>query len=425
VTRRGELGARLWIGALCAALLCFAALPAAAVATDPLFIYTPVPQPAMALVPPPAGFLDGPCGLAVDSAGRFYVSDYYHDAIDRFSSAAGYSGQLAGEDPSDGPCGLAVDSAGALYVDNLNGEVARFASFPSGAKATLDPGPATGVAVNPATGDVYVDDRTYISVYDPAGAPVEVSGEPLRIGSGSLEDGYGIAVSGYSATRGFLYVPDAAGDTVKVYDPATDGEDPVGVIAAGFSSLRDAAIAVDNQTGEVYVADDLQPEKADEPEAAIFVFAPNGAYEGRLKYNIVDPLPPGLAVDNSGTSTQSRVYVTSGNTERASVIAYPPAAAGAEALPAPEGPVPLAPGQGAEAPLPGPPPPVTCEGDSCQRLPPEPTDPTLDTLIEGAANPPVRFHDTNRLPHYQRLRHHHHRRHQARHPGRHRRQGRR
>jgi hypothetical protein len=35
--------------------------------------------------------------------------------------------------------------------------------------------------------------------------------------------------------------------------------------------------------------------------------------------------------------------------------------------------------------------PIPCTGDSCQVLPPEPTDPTLTTLLPGPGNPPVRY----------------------------------
>lgn len=404
----GRIGA--WLMALFTSMALCGALSASAGASPDPFIYTPVPPipPIPPFIPPPAGQLEGPCGLAVDSAGDFYVSDHYHDVIDHFSSGFHYESQIADENPADSSCGLAIDSTGSFYVNHLHGSVARFASFPSGARTTLDAGPATGVAVDPATNDVYVNRRTYVAAYDPAGAPVEVSGQPLHIGEGSLQDAYGIAVSGFPATAGFLYVPDAATDTVKVFDPATDTENPIKAIDPGFSSLQDAAVAVDDATGEVYVVDDLQPGKADEPEAQVDVFKADGSFEGRLKYNVIDALPPGLAIDNSGTSSQSRVYVTSGNSEKASVMAYQPGAAGNEARPAPEGIPPLVPGQGAEAPLPEPPPAVTCEGDSCQQLPSEPRDPTLTTLLEGAGNPPIRFHDTNRLSHYHRLRHHHH-----------------
>ena len=411
---RGRTRSGVCLVGLCA-LMALVALPTSASASPDPAIVTPEPESALSV--PPAGYLEGPCGLAVDGSGNFYVADYYHDTVDRFSSALTYGGQITGVDPANGPCGLALDPAGRLYADGLHGKVSRYASFPGGAKATLDPGPATGVAVDSATEDVYVDRGSFVSVYDSTGAPVEVSSEPLTIGKASLEDGYGLAVSAYAGTEGFVYVPDAGDDTVKVYDPATSTESPVEVIDPGFSSLQDAAIAIDDETGEVYVADDLQPDTADAPEAAIKVFEASGAYEGRLKYNIVDARPPGLAVDNSGgpgeteEGEQGRVYVTSGNTEKASVLAYPPHAAGSEALPAPEGPSPLPPGQGGEQPIPEPPPAVTCEGDSCQKLPSEPRDPTLTTLLEGPGNGPVKFYNTNLLPHYHSLRGHHRRGH--------------
>jgi hypothetical protein len=59
--------------------------------------------------------------------------------------------------------------------------------------------------------------------------------------------------------------------------------------------------------------------------------------------------------------------------------------------------------------FPDPTPPIPCAGDACQSLPPEPTDPTLNTLVTGSGNPPVHFYDTNRhRPSYHRLRDHHH-----------------
>jgi hypothetical protein len=41
--------------------------------------------------------------------------------------------------------------------------------------------------------------------------------------------------------------------------------------------------------------------------------------------------------------------------------------------------------------FPVPPRQIPCTGDSCQVLPPEPTDPTLTTLLPGPGNPPVRY----------------------------------
>jgi DNA-binding beta-propeller fold protein YncE len=348
---------RMLSAALCAAVAALAtAVPAQADFDDPVFVYRPVPDVLQnpQLKPPPAAYLEGPCGLAVDRLGNLYVSDYHHDAVDVYKRSDdptfAYLTQIPSVDPLDGPCGLAVDSAGRVAVNDYHRSVVRYTPevFPPvaavkeppipatayGSLETIDPvhpiaaDAPTGVALHPVTENVYVDNRTYVAVYQPSGAPVEVSGEPLRIGEGSLEDGYGVAVD----PGGRVYVPDAGNETVKVFDPALDADDPVlvidgsGVPGGGFISLRDSAIAVDQVSGKVYVADDLQPAHWEEPEAAVYVFNASGSYLGRLKHNVVDARPPGLAVDNSPEATQGRVYVTSGNTELAAVYAYPPGA---------------------------------------------------------------------------------------------------
>jgi hypothetical protein len=301
------------------------------------------------LLPPPLGNFEGPCGLAVGASANLYVSNYYHHTIDLFGPNVGkiypygYVAQLTGEDPLDGPCGLALDSSANLYVNNFHRNVVRIAAgFGAatviagvGAGPGLEAARPTGVAVNKTSNDVYVDERTQVAVFDSSGAAKGV------VGLGSLEDGYGLAVSGYSATAGLLYVPDAGSDTVKIYSPepplpttAPVAEiDGSGTPLGHFVSLRNSAVAVDNSTGEIYVADVLEPEFSELSESVIYVFSSAGTYEGRLKISIENALPPGLAVDNSGTATQGRVYVTSGNTELAAVYAYPAHAATSAAVP--------------------------------------------------------------------------------------------
>jgi hypothetical protein len=324
--------ARLLALSVLALALGVGAAPAQGASGDPLFFFTPtLPEPPAPPTPPPTGHFNGPCGVGVDSLGDFYVSDYYHHVVDRFNSSHIFLGQSGG-DPLDGPCALALDSADALYVNDFHRNV-------SSGSTVLDSEEPTGVAVDASIDRIYVDDRTYLAVYDSTGAPVMDGLQALQIGLGNLEDGYGVAVSEFPATAGYLYVPDAASDTVKVYDPAIDKENPVTTITgpgpnSSFSSLRDAAIAVDRVSGNVYVADNLQPLFTERPEAAIDVFDAAGTYLGRLKYKIVDALPPGLAVDNSTGSTQGRVYVTSGNTDQAGVYAYPPGSQVGSALPA-------------------------------------------------------------------------------------------
>jgi DNA-binding beta-propeller fold protein YncE len=304
-------------------------------AGDPLFVYKPPPpEPGSGPKPPPTSRFNGPCGLAVDAVGSFYVSDYYHHVIDAFGfplfpTKPVYSGQIIG-DPEDGPCEIAFNSTGDLYVNDFHRNVI-------GRGANIDEGHPTGVAIDVTTDRVYVNDRTHVSAYEPSGAPVMEGGEALRIGAGSVQDGYGLAVSAFPATQGFVYVPDAESDTVKVFDPEVDKSNPVKTIQGpfgGFTSLRDGAVAVDKATGNVYVADNLQPLFTERPESAIDVFSPAGGYLGRLKFKVTDALPPGLAVDNSATASQGRVYVTSGNTDEAVIYAYPPESQVSSTLPA-------------------------------------------------------------------------------------------
>jgi hypothetical protein len=362
----GRHGLRVGAALLCAAALSgvVGASPASAAFDDPLFVF----DPGQLKNPPPYPVFEDPCGIAVDSAGNFYLSDYYNHVIDVFKPPTQYLTRLNGVDPIDGPCGLALASGGALYVNNFHRNVEQFtpSSFPPTAGSgfplpipattyasagVIDSNHPTGVAVDPISANVYVDARTRIEVYDAGGASLG------QIGADPSLEGYGLARSGFPATAGRLYLPDAATDTVKVYDPLVDLADPVEVIdgdevpGGGFVSLRDAAIAVDDVTGEIYVADNRQPEYTERPETVVHVFDATGTYEGRLKYSVVNGRPPGLAVDNSPTATQGRVYLTSGNTEDAVLYAYPPGAAtSASALaPGPAAPAPETPARAGTA----------------------------------------------------------------------------
>jgi DNA-binding beta-propeller fold protein YncE len=443
---RGAGIARSWRGRGLLALLAIAgtcaifasgAAVALAAASDPIFIFSPKPSPPPAPpIPPPNGFWNDPCGVAVDPAGNFYVADYYHHTVDLYSGTAdynsekvdgatGYLGQLKDPDRLDRPCAIALGGGGELYLNEYHRSVRRFGPAPGFAPgpvlsgAGIDSSHPTSVAVDPASGRVYVDERTYVGLYEPSGDPVEEAGEPVRIGLGSLVDGYGVAVSAHPATAGYIYVADAGSDTVKVYDPASDKAAPVASIdgaPGGFNSLRDAAVAVDRVSGAVYVTDNRHPENTESPHALVDVFDAAGAYEGHLKFEVVDAGPPGLAVDNSATPTQGRVYVTSGNTHNGAIYAYPPGAATtAPPLVGPAPPRPLggtllfplvAVGESTEATGPR----IPCEGDDCQILPPQPRDPTLTTRVAGIGNPRVAYHRYAHKRHRKRRHGHRHKR---------------
>jgi DNA-binding beta-propeller fold protein YncE len=281
--------------------------------------------------------IEGACGLAIVPLSQtLYVADYYHRAIDAFSLAGTYRGSqvLAGGDPrteiadSDAVCGLAADAAGNLYGNELHQAVL---SLPG--EEVIDPGHSTGVAVD-STGNLYVDDRTYVAVYD---APVEPGDAPAeKIGLGNLSDAYGVAVDSKS---GRIYVPDAADNTVKVFNPTVSLSDPVAEIdgpgGGKFNSLHDAAVVVDTSEGagqgHLLVVDNSDP-GAEEPRAAIYEFDAAGNYLDRLASRDYGgalgekregPLfgePSGLVVD----PTTGDLYVTTGNSAKSNLLKYGP-----------------------------------------------------------------------------------------------------
>ena len=269
--------------------------------------------------PPPEGQIEGACGAAVAPGGNVYVADYHHRVIDVFggpSASMPYMFQIAlpGSNPTfgvntlDAVCGLAFDAAGNLYGNEWHRGVLRL----TGGEATIDSGESTGLAIDPSTNRLYVDDRTYVAEYALPFAPGD---EPLaQIGLGSLGEGFGLAAAG-----GLVYVADAADQTVKVFEAATPLATPVATIAGQFNSLTDAALAIDPSNGHLLVVDNLQP-GFEQPKSAVLEFdsaAGAHAFLGPLPGAPIHGAPSGIAVAASG-----QVVVTDGNSERSNAFLY-------------------------------------------------------------------------------------------------------
>lgn len=298
---------------------------------------TPSPKP----VPPAEGQIEGPCGLAISTAGDVYLADYYHRVIDRFAMpTAAAQGQylsqivLPGANPDfgvndlDAVCGLAFDAAGNLYGNEWHEGVLWL----TGGEAAVDSAESTGLAIDPAGNRLYVDDRTYVAEYE---LPFSPGDEPLaKIGLGSLGEGYGLAAFG-----GRVYAADASDETVKVFQPATSTSVPVATIAGQFTSLTDAALAIDSGNGHLLVVDNRQP-GFEHPQSAVLEFAsPAGGYGylGALPGAPIDGDPSGIAVLPNG-----KLLVTDGNGELSNAFLY--GAYGEAAPSAPQAPEAVSPG---------------------------------------------------------------------------------
>jgi sugar lactone lactonase YvrE len=135
-----------------------------------------------------ASSMDRPVGLAVDTAGRLWVADFFNNRVLRFDGAAGKpnganadgvlgqpnftsNGAATTASGMNSPGGLAIDTAGHLWVaDNLNSRVLRFDGDPLPALSgrVVDPTGQPFFSVsspNPNAGiSVIGSDGTYIFV---------------------------------------------------------------------------------------------------------------------------------------------------------------------------------------------------------------------------------------------------------------------
>jgi hypothetical protein len=332
---------RIWT--ICAAALACAVPASTATALEP---------PSHELIreiapgdPSAGGPLKDACGIAVDpvdNLDRLFIANYYGHEIAVFKRLPEEKFELEATipvkqpplapngKPVNGPCDLAIDSKGNLYVNRWHYDVLRYPRLsPSaplyGPPSVIDSNGSTSVTVD-SVDHVFVDDRTYVAEYEPSGAPVLEGGEPVRIGLGSLGDGYGVAVSefkgspGFAATAGWVYVADGADNTVKVYKPGGDPSlpdqtiDGGGTPQLGFRRLVDADVAVDPVDGHIYVVDNLQP-FFEQPEAVLDEFNSLGYFREAVPFGVNAGNPSGLIHgEPSAVATyKHNVYLTSGN----------------------------------------------------------------------------------------------------------------
>lgn len=241
-----------------------------------------------------AATFNGPYGVAVDSGGTLYVSDYYAYTI-RKITAAGAVTTLAGKSfawgNTDGtgsvarfnyPVGIAADNSGNVYVaDSVNKTIRKITS--GGAVTTLAGSGVTGYAdgtgtaaqfSNPigaaidSSGNIYVSDMFMYTIrkVTSGGVVTTFAGAPLTgggtaNGTGSAARFYfpaGTAVDG----SGNVYVADNGNDMIRKITPGgvvttlagtpgdyfADGTGAAARFAAPYGVAADAA-------GNVYVAD--------------------------------------------------------------------------------------------------------------------------------------------------------------------------
>ncbi len=324
----------LAFAALAGALLFSSVSAVAATATGHRFL-------AQVTEAPPGTELSEPEAVAVDNDGTAFVVTHNENGepvVDVFSSSHDYltqfgSGTLAGEEGLR----LAVDSAGKVYVSdpetntldvfkpNDKSDPAKGYSLLSkwtGADTTAGEftEPA-GVAIddstsNPAAGDVYVISRGEPAVVDvfkpePEGATEAEEGQFVATLKHKFETPSAVAVN---STTGQVYVAASGEHSAVVVFNDAGALETVKITGKGSptKSFGESipAVALDETTGDVYVAA-AENDAVDQFNAAgewlgwLTVAEPGGKPEGFSSLL-------GVAVDNSSGTAAGDVYVSAG-----------------------------------------------------------------------------------------------------------------
>lgn len=156
----------------------------------------------------------------------------------------------------------------------------------------------SGVAVDEATGNVFVTDGSFenvVKIFGPEGeAPVGVASSMIGgFSFGSEPAGVAIDNDPTSPSFGALYVADVGSHAVKKFElnAATETYEEVGQLSAspGFGEVLDVEVG---PTGQVFVSDWSQE--------AVIVFAPTGTEVMRINVSGSVAHPSGLALDSLG-----------------------------------------------------------------------------------------------------------------------------
>ncbi len=243
--------------------------------------------------PATSASLDGPWGLAVDSAGNLYIADTWNNRIRKVSGGTittvagngiqGFSGDggPATSASLDYPYGAAVDSSGNLYIDDFANE--RIRKVSGGTITTVagngnegfsgDGGPATSASLD--GGDVAVDSAGNLYIADIGNNRIR------RVSSGTITTFAGNGIEGFSGdggpatsaslslldgiavdSAGNLYIVDgfrvrkvSGGTITTVAGNGIEGFSGDGGSATSASLGTPVGVAVDSASN-LYIADD-------------------------------------------------------------------------------------------------------------------------------------------------------------------------
>ena len=282
--------------------------------------------------------LNGPTGVAADSAGNLYIADLGNNRIRKVSNgvittvAGNGTPSYSGDDgPAtsaqlNGPSGVAVDSAGNVYiVDEGNSRIRKVSNgvittVAGGGSVLGDNGPATSAQLNgpssvsaDSIGDLYIadtGDNRIRKVSNGAITTVAGNGNPLgdngTATSAELSNPSGVAVD----SAGELYIADLGNNRIRkvsngvittVAGNGTAGYSGDNGPATGAQLYGPSGVALDS-AGNLYIADTSNNRIRKISNGVITTVAGGGSVLGDNGPATSAQLngPTGVAVDSAG-----------------------------------------------------------------------------------------------------------------------------
>ena len=264
-------------------------------------------------------------GVSVDQQnGDVYIADAGNSRIYRYSPSGSTvaEGDYSGAITTDITAGSVAADAGKVYlgdtccfsdstVERYNATDFALGSPPTPSPTVIDTRHPTDLAVDPSTGDLYVDEGDQIHVFDSTGASTYIFGDGDFGNAGFTSWSTGVAVVG---NAGKAYVADPAANKIKVYPLLTR---LLKTSFGTFSGQSPRGLTVDQSNGDVY-AINFNNNTLDRFDASgspknFTCGTCSGNQLSIPTINSIDVDLVHVAIDRSGGPSNGNIYVTDGS----------------------------------------------------------------------------------------------------------------
>ncbi len=202
------------------------------------------------------GQFNNPYGLGVDASGNVFVSEYYNDRVQKFTSSGMFLTKWGSNGIGDGefnqPLGVAVDGSGNVFVaDTSNGRVQEFMNTGTFLGKWVTGGPPFDIAVD-SGGNVYVAESNNhrVEKYMSSGTFLTNWGS-LGSGDGEFSQPSGVAVDG----SGNVFVADTGNNRIQEFTNTGTFLAKWGTTGSGNGEFfAPYGVGVDT-SGNIFVAD--------------------------------------------------------------------------------------------------------------------------------------------------------------------------